>query len=96
MDPIPEPHKNPVGLHQRYVVARRFSDGRIEEQPEAEYFVLRLDGGGEDEKHVEACRKAALAYCEALEEQGYMLKLAAELRERVLKHKFTRDPKTNG
>lgn len=34
---------------------------------DAEYFVLRIDGGGTDRVHVEACRKAAEAYAAAVE-----------------------------
>lgn len=30
--------------------------------PNADYFVLRLDDGGSDPLHIEACRKAILTY----------------------------------
>jgi hypothetical protein len=37
------------------------TDGRPMD-PGAEYFVLRLDKGGEDKKHVAACRAAIMTY----------------------------------
>jgi len=32
----------------------------------AEYFVLRLDDGGGDKRHIEACRAAILTYAEQI------------------------------
>lgn len=43
------------GLFSRYCIAK--TDGSAVD-PAAEYFVMRLDYGGGDEKHVTACRKA--------------------------------------
>ena len=34
---------------------------------DAEYFVLRLDKNGSDPKHIEACRKAVIAYAISIE-----------------------------
>lgn len=42
--------------------------------------MLRLDDGGKDPAHVQACRKAVLAYAEAI--QGYLPKLAEDIRGR--------------
>jgi len=48
-------------------------------KPYAEYFVLRLDGKGE-ENHVNACRKALMTYADEIE--NYLPELAKDLRER--------------
>lgn len=34
----------------------------------AEYFILRLDEHGKDQKHINACRKAVLTYAEEIRE----------------------------
>lgn len=47
---------------------------------EAEYFVLRLDDGGKDPKHIAACRVAINAYADAIE--SHLPELAKDLRER--------------
>lgn len=76
MKNIPTIDDNPKGLHQKYVI-RKVSgikgDGGFREtlitkavDPSAEYFVLRLDDGCKDKKHVEACRKAVLHYAELI------------------------------
>ncbi len=79
---LPTREKNPSGLHQRYAVAK--TDGNPID-PRAVYFVLRLDGFGDDESHIAASRVAALAYCDAIEKMGvdHLLKLAGELRQLV-------------
>ncbi|NIR16047.1 MAG: hypothetical protein GWN86_19840, partial [Desulfobacterales bacterium] len=46
----------------------------------AEYFVLRLDRGGDDPKHIAACRKAIMTYVNEIE--GHLPQLAADLRDR--------------
>lgn len=73
---IPSKEENPNGLHSRYKV------GKLEgpTSPFAEYFVLRLDDGGSDKKHVAACRKAVLTYADEIE--GHLPGLAEDLRER--------------
>lgn len=56
---IPTKTENPKGLYQKYFLQKTngepIDDG-------AEYFVLRLDGGGSDPLHNEACRQAILTY----------------------------------
>jgi hypothetical protein len=56
---IPGKDQNPDGLHQRYNVTK--ADGSPTD-PNAVYFVLRLDSGGSDPKHIAACRQAARVY----------------------------------
>lgn len=46
----------------------------------AEYFVLRLDDGGKDPSHVQASRKAVLAYADGI--QATIPKLAEDIRAR--------------
>lgn len=60
---IPLESQNPKGFHQRYSVEKM--NGRTIDK-NAEYFVLRLDFGGSDQKHIEACRKAIVTYAEAI------------------------------
>lgn len=48
--------------------------------PNAEYFVLRLDTGGSDINHVKACRIGIHAYADAIE--AFIPELATDLRER--------------
>lgn len=63
------------GLVPRYTVTK--ASGKPND-PGAEYFVLRLDDGGKDPKHVAACRKAILVYADAIED--HLPYLAADLR----------------
>ncbi len=51
--------ENPNGLHQRYKVTK--ADGSPTD-PNAVYFVLRLDLGGSDSVHTQRCRLAASEY----------------------------------
>lgn len=59
---IPPKENNPDGYHLKYNVTK--ADGRPVD-PNAEYFVLRLDEGG-DPVHVEACRVAILHYADCI------------------------------
>jgi hypothetical protein len=63
MKSLPTKEENPNGFHQRYKVERL--EG--ETDPNACYFVLRLDCQGTDIPHIRACRVAALAYAESVE-----------------------------
>ena len=56
--------KKKKGLYNRYKVSK--INGDVD--PNAEYFVLRLDDGGSDPKHIEACKKAILVYAEEIKE----------------------------
>lgn len=74
---IPSKEINPEGLHLRYNVIK--TDGTAVD-PGAEYFVLRLDEGGSDKKHIEACRKAIVKY--AHEIKNHLPKLADDILKR--------------
>jgi hypothetical protein len=76
MSTLPTKAMNPDGLHDRYVVRKRYGTT----DPCAEYFVLRLDDGGKDPAHIAACRKAILTYAREIE--PHIPKLAADLRSR--------------
>ena len=56
---LPGAEDHPDGLHCRYVVSK--ADGSPCD-PNAAYFVLRLDNGGTDPAHLRACRFAARMY----------------------------------
>jgi hypothetical protein len=72
---LPTERQNPTGLHQRYII-RRANGKPID--PNAIYFVLRLDDGGKDPAHIKASRKAARAYAKVIEH--HLPDLASELR----------------
>ena len=74
---LPEIEENPDGLHQRYVV--RTIDG--ETDPNAEYFVFRIDGGDSDPKHIAAGRHALLVYAALIFE--HLPKLSTQLDLRI-------------
>lgn len=57
--------ENPKGLHLRYIVSKTNGEPIDED---AEYFVMRLDNGGNDKKHIDACRKAVLFYANEIKE----------------------------
>jgi hypothetical protein len=58
---LPEAKDNPDGLHRKYIVSKANGEPV---NPNAIYFVLRLDGLCEDVFHVDACIVAAMAYIE--------------------------------
>jgi hypothetical protein len=58
MSNIPTQLENPKGFHQRYIVDK--INGKRDRN--AEYFVLGLDTGWSDLKHIAACRIAINAY----------------------------------
>lgn len=60
---IPTKEQNKKGLHQKYHISR--TDGQPID-PENEYFILKVAGKG-DQKHIEACRKAVIAYAVNIE-----------------------------
>ncbi|WOO40391.1 hypothetical protein [Rubellicoccus peritrichatus] len=81
---VPTKEENPNGLHQKYVVTK--ADGSSVD-PDAEYFVLRLDYKGGDVSHVRACRAALSMYAKAIQER--IPDLANDLKERYdLHHPF--------
>lgn len=94
MKNIPTQKDNPKGLHQRYYIQKvdgytlsyDFFGNPIHHpsfkdvDPEAEYFVMRLDSGGKDRKHIAACRKAVLTYAEEIKD--HLPELSKDLIER--------------
>ncbi len=64
------------GIYGKYIIAR--SDGKRIDS-EDEYFVLKLKGEG-DQKHIEACRVAVLAY--ASEIKNHLPDLSKDLTEK--------------
>lgn len=88
---IPTIEENPKGLHQRFAIRKVI--GKVETNfghgyklktkkvdPDAEYFVLRLDMNGKDPNHIAACRKAIHAYAEVI--KWTIPELAKDLLER--------------
>lgn len=73
---VPTPEENPNGFHGRYRIMK--ADGS-ECDPAAIYFVLRIDKGGSDPVHIDACRTALLKYANTLITAGHMTQLAHEL-----------------
>ena len=62
------------GIINKYVISK--VDGSPVDE-NAEHFVLRLDAGGSDPKHIEACRKAIVAYARAI--KNHLPKLSEEI-----------------
>jgi hypothetical protein len=60
---FPSATENPTGLHRRYNVTK--ADGTPTD-PNALYFVLRIDNKGDDAGHIRACRAALRAYAQWL------------------------------
>ena len=60
---IPTKNENPTGFHQKYILTR--CDG-VEIDHRAEFFILRLDEYGKNPVHINACRKAILAYADEM------------------------------
>jgi len=77
MKTIPTQSENPKGLHQRYIVSKANGDTM---NPNAEYFILRVDPYGSDPKHIAACRKAVICY--ANEIKDHLPELSKDLIER--------------
>ena len=78
---LPTAEVNPAGLHKKYVISRADGDPI---DPNAVYFVLRLDGG---HLHNVASRAAALDWCECVlaEPDNALTKTARELAAMVNK-----------
>lgn len=81
MSKIPTQTENPTGLHRRYKISKITKQGQIIPiDYGSEYFVLRLDEGGKDRKHIVACRIGVHAYANAI--QDHLPELAKDLKER--------------
>lgn len=74
---IPTKEENPNGLHLKYYISK--VDGTPID-PEAEYFILRLDENATDLRHVNACRQAICTYAKAMQE--FLPELANDLLTR--------------
>lgn len=75
---IPSKEQNPKGFHQKYNISK-VSGEPLDEG--AEYFVLRIDSGGGDPKHIEACRKAVITYALAI--KSHLPDLSQDLMDKV-------------
>lgn len=93
MNTIPTQLENPKGLHARYYIQKIVkvpqtfmgleTDDTLELKPvdeNAEYFVMRLDTGGKDFKHIQACRVGIHAYADAI--YPHLPELAIDLKNR--------------
>lgn len=74
---LPTPEQNPDGLHGRYKITK--VDGTPVD-PEAIYFILRIDGEGDDPIHIAACNNAINEYCNTLAANRHLPKLVEDLR----------------
>lgn len=74
---LPTLRERPDGLHQRYAVRKLYGDN----DPRAQYFVLRLDEHGDDKVWLECCRDAALHLCDKLDARGHLPLVAHDLRK---------------
>ena len=82
MESVPTEAENPEGLHGRYIVTKANGDPV---DPDAFYFVLRIDSGGSDPRHLTACHNAIMTYCEHIED--HIPQLANDLRRRVIQER---------
>lgn len=74
--------ENPNGLHQRYRVEKL--DG--ENDPNAVYFVLRLDKGGDDPLWTQMCRNAVYAIGVQMLTANHLPQLGREMMRLANKH----------
>ncbi|MCK5614170.1 hypothetical protein KAR91_70550 [Candidatus Pacearchaeota archaeon] len=92
---IPTKEENPKGLHAKYYIQKivgikRVGDNLLyfpdfefelkEVDDGSEYFVMRLDDGGSDPIHIQACRNAVLHYAEEIKD--HLPELSKDLIER--------------
>jgi len=59
----------PVSLYQRYEVKKRHPEQDGPDDPNAIYFVLRIDAHGKDPNHIRACQRAALKFAELVHDR---------------------------
>jgi hypothetical protein len=71
---LQEKSDNPDGLYRKYAITKANGSPC---DPNAKYFVLRLDWNGSDKDHIEACRIAARAYVKNAPKR--LQKVASEL-----------------
>ena len=69
---------NPDGIYRKYLVAKINGESI---DPDADYFILRLDGG---DQYATASRKAALKFADAVEDANPSL--ANDLRDKVFEY----------
>lgn len=93
MSNLPTQLESPNGLHQRYYiqkivkVPKTFMGEPLDDDLKlvpvdrsADYFVMRLDTGGSNPKHIAACRVGIHAYADAIQE--HLPELANDLKAR--------------
>lgn len=88
---LPTIQENPNGLHGRYVVTKASGEPV---DPDAIYFVLRLDSGGDDKEHIAACRLAARCYASQFPFGHPLYQLGNDLRKLVAKM-YSQDAKAS-
>lgn len=92
---IPSQLDNPNGLHAKYQIKKIVSNPdynpngewryqrnllkAVDTDPDAEYFVMRLDTRDNDINHIKACRIGIHAYADSIE--STIPQLAKDLRE---------------
>lgn len=86
---IPTKEESPDGLHQRYDISKKDGDN----DPDAEYFVLRIDGGGDDPIWQAACQDTLMFLAERVKQ--YMPKFTTTVRDKYLslvESNYIKDP----
>lgn len=73
---IPTAGANPKGFHSRYIVSKTSGEPV---DPDAIYFVLRVDNGGDDQLHICACQDALRTYAECAMRTNHLKQLGEEL-----------------
>ena len=73
---VPSIEENPKGFHRRYIVSK--ANGEPVD-PDAIYFVLRVDNGGDDSLHICACQSALRTYAECAMRTNHLKQLGEEL-----------------
>jgi len=68
------------GLKQRYNLTKVNGEPV---DPNGIYFVLRLDNGSSDKKHLSACRAAWAAYAKSLKDQKHLLYLCRDIVQQL-------------
>jgi hypothetical protein len=82
---IPSKEENPNGLHHKYIILKE--NGEPVDK-DAIYLVLRLDNKCNDSHHLNACRDAAIQYCNSISDDlqaTHLHQTALELYQLVIK-----------
>ena len=76
MTGVPAAQENQKGFHSRYIVSK--ANGEPVD-PDAIYFVLRVDSGGDDPLHISACQSALSTYAEIAMRTKHLKQLGEDL-----------------